>query len=57
MSTLALLVVLLLVMVALLTAAGLAYAVHRHPALAQPLTVGLSGLGLLGALVAAIIAR
>jgi hypothetical protein len=45
------------VKVALLTAGSLAYVVHRHPALAQPLTVGLSGLGLLGALVAAIITR
>ncbi|WP_328842951.1 hypothetical protein [Streptomyces sp. NBC_00258] len=57
MSTLALLIVLLLVLVGLLTAGGLAYVVHRHPALAQPLTVGLSGLALLGALVAVITAR
>ncbi|MCX4564646.1 hypothetical protein OHA02_52160 [Streptomyces phaeochromogenes] len=57
MSTLVLLTILLLVLVGLLTAGGLAYLVHRHPALTQPLTVGLSGLALLGAVVAAITAR
>jgi hypothetical protein len=57
MSTLALLTVLLLVLVSLLTAGGLAYLVHRHPALTQPLTIGLSGLALLAAMVTAITTR
>jgi len=53
-STLALLVVLLLVLVGLLIFGGLAYLVHRHPALTQPLAVGLAGLAVMGAVVAAI---
>ncbi|WP_181384453.1 hypothetical protein [Streptomyces sp. NWU49] len=54
MSTLALLVVLLLVLVGLLIFGALAYLVHRHPALTQPLAVGLAGLAVMGAVVAAI---
>jgi hypothetical protein len=57
MSTLVLLTGLLLVLVGLLIAGALAYVVHRHPSLAQPLTVGLAGLALLGAVVGAIAAR
>lgn len=57
MSTLAQLTVLLLVLVGLLIAGGLAYVVHRHPSLAQPLTVGLTGLAVLGAVVAVITSR
>ncbi|MFJ4576862.1 hypothetical protein ACIP4W_36760 [Streptomyces sp. NPDC088846] len=39
MSSLGLLVLLLLVLVALLVVGGLAYVVYRHPALATPLMV------------------
>lgn len=51
MSTLALLVVLLLVLVGLLFLGALGYLVHRQPALARPLTVVLAGAGVLVALV------
>ncbi|MFC7014499.1 hypothetical protein ACFQMH_22820 [Streptomyces viridiviolaceus] len=51
MSTLALLVVLLLLLVGLLFLGALGYLVHRHPALARPLTVVLTGAGVLVALV------
>ncbi|MET7888412.1 hypothetical protein [Streptomyces avermitilis] len=47
MSTLALLVLLLLVLVGLLLISTLAYAVHRHPALTQPLLVALAGAAVL----------
>ncbi|MEV1067954.1 hypothetical protein [Streptomyces sp. NPDC050263] len=57
MSTLAQLTVLLLVLVGLLTAGGLSYLAYRHPPLAQPLAVGLTGLAVLGAVVAMITAR
>ncbi|KOV71838.1 hypothetical protein ADL00_07010 [Streptomyces sp. AS58] len=51
MSTLALLVVLLLVLVGLLVVGALGYAVHRRPALTAPLTVALAGAAVLGAMV------
>ncbi|MFC7015526.1 hypothetical protein ACFQMH_28255 [Streptomyces viridiviolaceus] len=51
MSTLALLVVLLLVLVGLLFLGALGYLAHRRPALARPLTVVLTGAGVLVALV------
>ncbi|MEV0226764.1 hypothetical protein [Streptomyces sp. NPDC050704] len=57
MPTLALLTILLLVLVGLLIASVLTYAVHRHPKLAQPFTVGLTALALLSAIVTAITAR
>ncbi|MET8030128.1 hypothetical protein [Streptomyces avermitilis] len=47
MSTLALLVLLLLVLVGLQLISTLAYAVHRHPALTQPLLVALAGAAVL----------
>ncbi|MGW0819456.1 hypothetical protein ACWD00_40815 [Streptomyces viridiviolaceus] len=42
-----LLIVLLLVLVGLLFLGALGYLVHRHPALARPLTVVLTGAGVL----------
>ncbi|MEU2929514.1 hypothetical protein ABZ636_31350 [Streptomyces sp. NPDC007251] len=57
MSTLALLVVLLLVLVGLLFIGALAYAVHRRPRLTQPLTVALTGAGVLVAMVTAVVTR
>ncbi|MFE9334974.1 hypothetical protein [Streptomyces sp. NPDC006925] len=57
MSTLALLVLLLLVLVCLLSVDALGYAVYRHPALSQPLTVALAGAALLVAVVAIAAAR
>ncbi|MFJ3825980.1 hypothetical protein [Streptomyces nodosus] len=54
MSTLALLVVLLLVLVCLMFMGALGYAVYRHPQLTQPFTVALVGAGVLVAVVAAI---
>lgn len=56
-STLALLVVLLLVLVGLLVIGALAYAVHRFPRLTQPLTVALVGAGVLVAMVTAVVTR
>ena len=55
MSTLALLVVLLLVLVGLLLLGALAYAVYRLPRLTQPLTVALTGAGVLAAVVAVVV--
>ncbi|MFP8887847.1 hypothetical protein [Streptomyces mangrovi] len=55
MSTLALLVVLLLVLVGLLFLGALAYAVYRNPRLAQPLIVALTGAGVLAALITAVV--
>ncbi|MFF1404978.1 hypothetical protein [Streptomyces sp. NPDC058294] len=51
MSTLALLVVLLLVLVGALVVAALGYAVYRRPALTAPLTVALAGAAVLVAMV------
>ncbi|MFC9282764.1 hypothetical protein [Streptomyces collinus] len=51
MSTLALLVVLLLVMVGALVVTMLAYAVYRRPVLTAPLTVALTGAAVLVAMV------
>ncbi|MFF5860760.1 hypothetical protein ACFY8B_35080 [Streptomyces sp. NPDC012751] len=51
MSTLALLVVLLLVLVGALVVAALGYAVYRRPVLTAPLTVALAGATVLVALV------
>ncbi|MCW8383909.1 hypothetical protein [Streptomyces justiciae] len=55
MSTLALLVVLLLVLVGLLFVGALAYAVYRRPALSQPLMVALAGATALIGVVTAIV--
>jgi hypothetical protein len=51
MSTLALLVVLLLVMVGALVVGLLGYAVYRRPVLTAPLTVALAGAAVLVAMV------
>lgn len=56
MSTLALLVILLLVLVGLMVVSVLGYAAHRHPDLAQPIGVALAGAAVLAATVAAIVA-
>ncbi|GHI04174.1 hypothetical protein AQI88_35375 [Streptomyces cellostaticus] len=55
MSTLALLVVLLLGLVGLMLVSALAYAVHRRPALSQPLTVALTGAGVFAAMITVIV--
>ncbi|GAA2350740.1 hypothetical protein [Streptomyces violaceusniger] len=55
MSTIALLVVLLLVLVGLLVLGALAYVVYRRPVLTQPLTVALAGAAVLVAMVAAVV--
>ncbi|MEV3898349.1 hypothetical protein [Streptomyces anulatus] len=57
MSSLALLVAVLLVLVVLMFAAGLAYVAHRHPAWVAPLTLGLLGAGLVAAVVVPIVVR
>lgn len=54
-STLALLVVLLLVLVGLLVVSGLAYAAYRRPVLAQPLMVALAGAAVLVAMVTVVV--
>ncbi|MDF9801506.1 hypothetical protein ACFVZE_05570 [Streptomyces anulatus] len=51
MSTLALLVILLLVLVGLMVVGALGYAVYRRPVLTQPLTVALAGAAVLIAMV------
>ena len=55
MSTLALLVALLLVLVGILILGALAYVVYRVPRLAQPLTVALASAGVLAALITAVV--
>ncbi|WP_331763551.1 hypothetical protein OH738_40645 (plasmid) [Streptomyces hirsutus] len=55
MSTLVLLVVLLLSLVGLMLVGALAYVVHRHPALSQPLTVALAGAGVFAAVITVIV--
>ncbi|MFE0510701.1 hypothetical protein [Streptomyces sp. NPDC058964] len=55
MSTIELLVVLLLVPVGLVLVAGLIYVAHRHAALGMPLTVGLTGVGVLAAVMFGIV--
>ncbi|WP_186319384.1 hypothetical protein [Streptomyces sp. SAJ15] len=57
MTTLTLLVILLLVLVGGIVFGSLVYLAHRHPDWTQPLIVGLTGMGLLIALVTAIVAR
>ncbi|MDX3490989.1 MULTISPECIES: hypothetical protein [Streptomyces] len=57
MSSLALLVAVLLVLVVLMFAAGLAYVAHRHPAWVAPLTLGLLGAGLVAAVIVPIAVR
>ncbi|UZI26649.1 hypothetical protein [Streptomyces sp. VB1] len=57
MSSLALVVAVLLVLVVLMFAAGLAYVAHRHPAWAPPLTLGLLGAGLVAAIVVPVVVR
>ncbi|MFE4218562.1 hypothetical protein [Streptomyces sp. NPDC056844] len=57
MSTLALLVLLLLVLVAGLVVGALAYLAHRHPAAATPLMVATGGAALLVACVVPIAIR
>lgn len=56
MSTLALLVLLLLVVVGVLLAAGVAYVVHRHPSWAQPLGVAFGAVMVMATLVGLILA-
>ncbi|MGW3148907.1 hypothetical protein ACWDG1_30380 [Streptomyces sp. NPDC001177] len=51
----ALLVVLLLVLVGLVLVGGLVYVAYRRPPLAMPLTVGLTGAGVLAAIVFGIV--
>jgi hypothetical protein len=51
MSTLAALVVLLLVLVGLMVVVALGYAVHRRPALTGPLSVAIAGAAVLVAVV------
>ncbi|WP_445524508.1 hypothetical protein [Streptomyces cyslabdanicus] len=57
MSTLVQLVALLLVLVTTIVFGGLTYLVHRHPAWGKPLTVGLTGVGVLATVMAAIVSR
>ncbi|MFJ3513173.1 hypothetical protein [Streptomyces luteogriseus] len=57
MSPLVQLVALQLVLVTLIVFGGLAYLVHRHPAWGKPLTVGLTGVGVVATVVAAIVSR
>jgi hypothetical protein len=57
MSTIALLVVLLLVLVGHIIVSGLAYLTHRHPSCRDPLLIGLTGVGVLATLVTPIITR
>lgn len=57
MSTLVLLVILLLAIVGAMLAAGAAYVVRRDPSWSQPLSVALSAVTLMGALVGVIVAR
>jgi hypothetical protein len=57
MSSIVLLLALLLGVVGLMLAAGLAYAAHRRPALTGPLNAGLSGMTLMVAVVAIIVSR
>lgn len=57
MSSLALLVAVLLVLVVLMFVAGLVYLAHRHPAWVAPLTLGLLGAGLVAAVVVPIVVR
>lgn len=57
MSSIVLLLALLLGVVGLMLAAGLAYVVHRRPALSGPLTAGLGGMTLMVAVVAVIVSR
>ncbi|CAL9676812.1 hypothetical protein SUDANB176_07842 (plasmid) [Streptomyces sp. enrichment culture] len=56
MSTLARIVALLLALVVLLVAGGLAVVGYAYPALVQPLTLALTGTGVLVALVVGVIA-
>ncbi|MFF3531500.1 hypothetical protein ACFYX5_33020 [Streptomyces rubiginosohelvolus] len=51
MSSLALLVAVLLVLVVIMFVGGLAYIAYRHPAWVAPLTLGLLGVGLVAAIV------
>ncbi|MEW1889255.1 MULTISPECIES: hypothetical protein [unclassified Streptomyces] len=57
MSSLALLVVLLLVLVAVLVLGALAYLAHRHPQTVAPLTLALCGAAVLAAIVVPIAVR
>ncbi|GGJ70568.1 hypothetical protein [Streptomyces brasiliensis] len=54
MSTLTRLVILLLVLVGGILFGGLAYLAYRHPTWGQPLIVGLTGVGVLAAVVATV---
>ncbi|MEU6258646.1 hypothetical protein [Streptomyces sp. NPDC047043] len=57
MSTLAILVGLLLVLVGFIIFAGLAFLVHRHPAWAEPVVVALGGVTLMGMVIGLVITR
>ncbi|MFJ7415604.1 hypothetical protein ACIQWZ_33100 [Streptomyces sp. NPDC098077] len=57
MSSLALLVAVLLVVVAFMFSAGLIYFAYRHPAWRSPLTIGLLGLTLLATVVVPVVVR
>ncbi|MFG3398763.1 hypothetical protein [Streptomyces parvus] len=57
MSTLALLVALLLVLVTTMLVAGLVYIAHRHPAWTAPLTLGLLGAALVTSVLVPVVVR
>ncbi|MET8168164.1 hypothetical protein ABZT34_28570 [Streptomyces sp. NPDC005329] len=57
MSTLAILVVLLLVLVGLLVVGALTYVARLHPSWVQPLLVGLATVTALAALITPVVAR
>jgi len=54
-STLALLVIMLLGLVGMMVVGAIAYAVHRRPALGQPLMVALTAAGVFAAAVTVIV--
>lgn len=57
MNTLTLLVLVLLGVVLLLVSAVVTYLAHRHPAVREPLLVGLAALAALGSLMTPIVTR
>ncbi|WP_198655468.1 hypothetical protein [Streptomyces geranii] len=57
MSSLALLVVLLFVLLGVMVFGSLVYLAHRHPSCREPLLVGLAGVAVLAALVTPIVPR
>ncbi|WP_369394798.1 hypothetical protein AB5J72_50405 [Streptomyces sp. CG1] len=57
MSTLVLLVIVLLVLFGAVVCSGLAYLAYRHPAVREPLIVGLTGMAVLASIMMPIVAR